>query len=321
MRNLTGLTIAVAIALVATTPVDSRQFRAGTALVMVDVVATRADGNLNHDLKRDDFLIFEDGKPQEIRQFQIVDLETVAAEVVDPPGVFSNRAEPGAVFALVLDDMNIDPKHTSLLHKTAQGFIDGQVRSGDYVGVMRTGMNSPLLLTTDRELVRPLIAKTQGLRDANDLSAVTGATGDTLPVLGAGGELQMPDFSALGLFDQSPAARIQAEQSLVMVQRVVEYLCADSGAAQGRAAVQSGRGVRPRDVRGQQHLAQLRHHAPPAGRGARGQRGHLHHRSPRPAGVTGSNHRRDPGADYPRCRTRLAARSRHGDGRPRRGEH
>lgn len=223
MRISAGLIAAALLALAATEPVATRQFRAGTALVMVDVVATRADGNLNHDLKREDFLVFEDGKPQEIKQFQIVDLETIAAEVVDPPGVFSNRAEPGAVFALVLDDMNIDTRHTSLLHKTANGFIDEQVRSGDYVGVMRTGMNSPLLLTTDRELVRPLITRTQGRRDANDVSSLTGLAGDALPTTD-GGAPQMADFSALGLLDASPAARIQAEQSLVMLQKVVEYL-------------------------------------------------------------------------------------------------
>jgi len=48
--------------------------------VLVDVVATQADGNLNRDLKREDFLIFEDGKPQEVKQFQVVDLESIAAE-------------------------------------------------------------------------------------------------------------------------------------------------------------------------------------------------------------------------------------------------
>lgn len=221
MRTLTTLTVAVA--LLAATPVATRQFRAGTALVLVDVVATRADGNLNHDLKRDDFLVFEDGQPQEIRQFQVVDLETVAADVVDPPGVFSNRAEPGAVFALVLDDMNIDARHSALLQTTARQFVDEQVRSGDYLGVMRTGVNSPLLLTTDRDLVRPIIAQTMGRRDINDVASLTGGTGDTLPTQTLG-TAQMPDFGALGLFDQSPSARIQAEQSLVALQRVVEYL-------------------------------------------------------------------------------------------------
>ena len=223
MRILGGLAVAALVLMAAIEPVSSRQFRAGTALVLVDVVATRADGNLNRDLTRDDFLIFEDGKPQEVRQFQIVDLERIAADRPDPAGVFTNRAEPGAVFALVLDDMNIDAKHTALMQTTARRFVDEQVRAGDYVGVMRTGANSPLLLTTDRDLVRPVIAQTMGRRDVNDLSSLTGGTGDALPTpaVNAG---QMPDFSALGLFDSSPAARIQAEQSLVMLQRVVEYL-------------------------------------------------------------------------------------------------
>jgi len=222
MRIIGGLVAAALISTATVVPVSS-QFRAGTALVLVDVVATRADGSLNHDLKRDDFQIFEDGKLQDVRQFQVVDLETVAADVVDPPGVFSNRAEPGAVFALVIDDMNIDARHTALLQTTARKFVDEQVRVGDYIGVMRTGVNSPLLLTTDRDLVRPTIAQTMGRRDINDVASLTGGTGDTLPTQTTNAS-QMPDFSALGLFDTSPAARIQAEQSLVMLQKVVEYL-------------------------------------------------------------------------------------------------
>ena len=223
MRKFGGLAVAALVALATSEPVSSRQFRTATALVLVDVVATRADGHLNHDLKRDDFLVFEDGKPQAVTQFQIVDLETVAADAVDPPGVFSNRAEPGAVFAVVLDDMNIDAKHTALVQSTARKFVDEQVRPGDYIGVMRTGLNSPLLLTTDRDLVRPVIAQTMGRRDINDVASLTGGTGDTLPTQTLP-TAQVPDFGALGLFDQSPSARIQAEQSLVMLQKVIEYL-------------------------------------------------------------------------------------------------
>ena len=223
MRTFGGLAVAALVVMAAIEPVSSRQFRAGTALVLVDVIATRADGSLSRDLKRDDFLVFEDGKPREIRQFQVVDLEGIAAERPDPPGVFTNRSEPGAVFALVLDDMNIDAKHTALMQQSARRFVDEQVRAGDYVGAMRTGASAPLLLTTDRDLVRPVIAQTMGRRDVNDLSSLTGAAGETLPTQSLNTS-QMPDFSALGLFDSSPAARIQAEQSLVMLQRVIEYL-------------------------------------------------------------------------------------------------
>ena len=59
------------------------------------------------------------------------------------------------------------------------------MRAGDYVGVMRSGADSPLLLT-DRDLVRPIIAQAAGRRDANDLGSLTGASGDTLPTPGGG---------------------------------------------------------------------------------------------------------------------------------------
>ncbi|MGE3493027.1 MAG: VWA domain-containing protein, partial [Vicinamibacterales bacterium] len=168
---------------------------------------------------REDFQIFEDGKPQEIKQFQVVDLETVAADVVDPPGVFSNRAEPGAVFAMVLDDMNVDARHTARMQQWARRFINEEVRQGDYVGVMRSGADSPLLLTTDRDFVSPVIEQAAGRRDINDLSGVTGGTGDTLPTQ-ADTASRLPDFSALKLVASSPGQVL----SLVMLQRVVEYL-------------------------------------------------------------------------------------------------
>ena len=62
-----------------------------------------------------------------------------------------------------------------------------------------------------------------GRRDLNDVASLTGGSGDALPTQSLN-TAQMPDFSALGLFDMSPSARIQAEQSLVMLQKVIEYL-------------------------------------------------------------------------------------------------
>jgi VWFA-related protein len=227
MRRITGLTLAVIIALAVTgEQVATRQFRGGTALVLVDVVATQRDGNLARDLKREDFEILEDGKPQQVRQFQVVDLEVAAQQAADPPGVFSNRSEPGGIFALVLDEMMVDPRHGGRMQDWARRFIDEQVRPGDYVGVMRSGADSPLLLTTDRDLLRPIIADATGRKDINDLKSLTGTnvSGDTISPPSGDATQSMPDFSALGLLDASPATRIAAEQSMVMLQRVVEYL-------------------------------------------------------------------------------------------------
>ena len=172
------------LALAATEPLASRQFRAGTALVLVDVVATQADGNLNRDLKREDFLIFEDGKPQEIKQFQVVDLEAIAAETVDPPGVFSNRAEPGAVFALVHRRHERRRQAHGAGAEDGREFVDEQVRLGDYIGVMRSGVELAPAADHRPRHGAPEIAQIMGRRDINDVSSLTGGTGDTLPVPG-----------------------------------------------------------------------------------------------------------------------------------------
>jgi len=203
--------------------VAGQQFRAGTELVLVDVVATRADGNLARDLTVDDFEIFEDGRPQVVRQFQIVDLERVSERSPDPPGVFSNTAEPGAVFAMVIDDMMIDARHTPLLRQWARRFIDEHVQPQDYLAVVRSGGDSGLMLTTDHALVEPVIAQAAGRLGGSSPGQITGAQTDEIPM--PGGETPvMADFSELGLLEVGAETRMQAEQSLVMLQRVVEYL-------------------------------------------------------------------------------------------------
>ena len=70
------------------------QFKAGTELVTIDVVATAADGRPVRDLKASDFALLEDGVPRAIAAFQFVDLELPDAEA--PNGVVTNTTEQGA---------------------------------------------------------------------------------------------------------------------------------------------------------------------------------------------------------------------------------
>ncbi len=206
----------------------AQPFRASTELVLVDVVATRADGNLARDLTADDFEIFEDGRPQVVRQFQVVDLERASERSPDPPGVFSNESEPGAVFAMVVDDMMIDARHTPLVRQWARRFIDEHVQPQDYLSVVRSGGDSGLMLTTDHGLVSPVIDQVAGRRGGSDPGQITGAQTDEIPMPG-GDTPVLADFTELGLLEVGGEARIQAEQSLVMLQRVVEYLAGIPG--------------------------------------------------------------------------------------------
>ena len=74
-RTIVGLAILVAVTLAQ--PVDVlgpqvdgiRRFRSGIDLVKVTATVRDASGRLIGDLSRDEFEVFEDGKPQLISQF------------------------------------------------------------------------------------------------------------------------------------------------------------------------------------------------------------------------------------------------------------
>ena len=88
-------------------------FKVEVNYVEIDAVVTDAQGNFVRTLTKDDFQVFEQGKPQTVANFSLVD---IPVEKFDPPlykvkpiepDVRSNRREfDGRVFVLVLDDLN-----------------------------------------------------------------------------------------------------------------------------------------------------------------------------------------------------------------------
>jgi VWFA-related protein len=220
MRTTTLVAVALVMLLCITASgAQTPQFRAGTELVVVDVVATRADGSPATELTQADFEIYEDGRPQTIRTFRLVDLVGMD-KTTDPEGVFSNRAEPGAVFAMVLDELSVQARYTRALRRVAQRFVDEQVRADDYVGVMSTGSDSAMLLTRDREVIRNRIAQASGRGAA--LAGPTTALGkvDTTPE----GEPTRPDFSALDDTDPNAELRTTTERVVDTLRPIVDYL-------------------------------------------------------------------------------------------------
>ena len=197
------------------------QFRAGTELVVVDVVATRADGYPASDLTEKDFELYEDGQQQSIRTFQLVDLIGMD-RAADPAGVFSNRSEPGAVFAMVMDELTVQPRYTRALRQWAQRFVDEHTRPYDYLGVMNTGSDFAMLLTRDRQAIRSKIARATGRGAALAAPTTTVGTVDTTPE----GEPTRPDFSALDLTDANAELRMTTERVVNTLRQVVDYLAA-----------------------------------------------------------------------------------------------
>jgi VWFA-related protein len=87
-------------------------FRTTTRLVEISAVATDGKGNPVTDLKKEDFIVLEDGKPQQVSHFFT---ESVLRNAPPPPrlpkGIYTNRPEflpraPKSVTAIVIDYLN-----------------------------------------------------------------------------------------------------------------------------------------------------------------------------------------------------------------------
>src|SRR6266481_8543465 len=106
-------------------------FKTEVNYVEVGAVVTDAQGNFVRTLNKDDFQIFEDGKPQKISAYSLVDIpvERVApARRAGAPSVESDvtsNAAPfqGRLYLIVLDDLHTDVARTSVVKAAVKRFI------------------------------------------------------------------------------------------------------------------------------------------------------------------------------------------------------
>jgi VWFA-related protein len=148
-------------------------FQVDVDYVDVDAVVTDESGNFVAGLTRDDFDVFEDGKPQKIAMFSYVELPVQRPARFAPLGrpvssdVMSNhRAFDGRVYVLVLDDLDISPLRTSLVKKSAREFVDEHFGANDIAAVVYTSGRPDATqdFTSDRTLLLAAIDKFVGRR-------------------------------------------------------------------------------------------------------------------------------------------------------------
>jgi VWFA-related protein len=101
--------VLLALAAAGQTPVEvpegTVKFTSNTNLVIVDVAVKDKSGNVLDNLKKEDFVVFEDGKPQKISVFEFQkiagDVLPPAAPSVLPPDLLVKQPKPGDIPALL----------------------------------------------------------------------------------------------------------------------------------------------------------------------------------------------------------------------------
>jgi VWFA-related protein len=120
-------------------------FRAEIDYVEVDAFVVDAQNNPVSDLKTEDFEIFEDGKPQKISTFSLVNIPVerpVRPLFSDRPieaDVQTNDRGEGRVYMLVLDDLHTEFNRTPRVKAAARRFIEEKFGTNDIAAVVFTG--------------------------------------------------------------------------------------------------------------------------------------------------------------------------------------
>ena len=146
-------------------------FRAGVSVVRVDIIVTDRQGNAVTDLAKLDFDILEDGKPQSIDLFRLVNSDGTPAPGADQPrrilSMYDEEAEAARddvrLFVIFLDDYHVRLQNSMRIRETLVQFVTKQLGPLDMVAVMYpltpvTG----LTFMRDRDALVQIIRKFEG---------------------------------------------------------------------------------------------------------------------------------------------------------------
>jgi len=126
-------------------PLPPVTFRAEVNYVEVDARVLDANGKFITGLAARDFEVLEDGKPQQVSVFSVINLPVERAErplfaskPIEPDVTTNLTGLNGRVYLLVLDDLHTHPQRTPLVRAGARQFIEKYVGANDLVAVLHT---------------------------------------------------------------------------------------------------------------------------------------------------------------------------------------
>jgi VWFA-related protein len=167
----------------AQSPQGSPEFRTGTAVVLLDVVARDKKGRPVRDLRAEELEVLENGQRCEVRSFRLVESQgtiepgaagAVAAPVapVTPPAgtPAEGQRAPFNLVTLVFDRMSLEDSR--LAEKAARDFVERGMQARTQAAVFTIGRGLALgqPFTSDKEALLAAIAMATSGRDLKDRS-------------------------------------------------------------------------------------------------------------------------------------------------------
>jgi len=148
--------------------------RINVNLVQVDAVVVDARGKPVRNLKKDDFELFQDGKKQQIRNFEFVRVKDTLASLIVNSNTVPSRGGPAVpppppaaprpdqvrrTIALVVDDIALSFDSTIQVRDSLKKWVNTEMQPGDLVSIVRTNavMGSLQQFTNDKRMLFAMI--------------------------------------------------------------------------------------------------------------------------------------------------------------------
>jgi VWFA-related protein len=123
-------------------PQQAPAFRSEAELVTVDVVVADKRGDPVADLRAEDFVVSDEGRPQQVQFFQMVTAAGQARTSNGPDRAYrystnvGAQAHQGRSFVLFVDDVHLSQEQGERAKKALEQFLIDQADSGDLVSVV-----------------------------------------------------------------------------------------------------------------------------------------------------------------------------------------
>ena len=168
-RFVAVLVVAVCAAVLQAQQADPPVFRVQVDAIELDAFVTDAQGNPVTDLRADDFEVLEDGRPQAITSFALVNIpiERTERPLYSPsaiePDVQTNTHGEGRVYVIALDE--VDPQLVPRTRLFLRRFVEAHVAANDIAAVVYIGRGrarDAQDFTSNRRLLLQAIDKFSG---------------------------------------------------------------------------------------------------------------------------------------------------------------
>src|SRR5438477_7557932 len=153
---------------------EQGEIKLSTELVQIDVLVTGKDNKPVAGLKREDFELLDNNKPQHITNFsyeetarQRVGDKTIEA-ITLPRAIAAGEVK--RVMAFVVDTLHIKFENIYRTRKLLEDFVDNKMQPGDLVLILPTGGGSGVLqqFTSDQRLLHRAIDRLRPFYFTND---------------------------------------------------------------------------------------------------------------------------------------------------------